>query len=98
MVEGNPCIGGKEQILSFSVGPLHNGVEPLPPLFAELWSSHGVGSSLPGNLEILANLDLVSHQQKKLIQTEALAVHWGRAPLRRTHHGSCLDRARESAL
>ncbi|MNF44987.1 hypothetical protein D3C87_1183280 [compost metagenome] len=65
MVEGNPCIGGKEQIISFSVEPLHNGVEPLPPLFAELWSLHGVGSSLPGYLEILANLDLVSHQPKK---------------------------------
>lgn len=34
MVESNPCIGSKEQILSFNVGPLQNGVEPLPRLFA----------------------------------------------------------------
>lgn len=58
-----------------------------------------MGSSLPGYLEILANLDLVSHQQKKtLIQTEALAIHWGRVLLRRPHYGSCLDREHELAL
>lgn len=65
MVEGNPCTGDKEQILSFCVWG-HSITASShylgSSLFAELWSSHGVGSFLPGYLEILANLDLVSHQ------------------------------------